>query len=150
GCTIVQLDAEWEQIAKRSETNVASEVSAENLAYVIYTSGSTGRPKGVMISHEAILNRFLWMQSEFPLQASDRLLQKTSISFDVSVWELFVPLLTGAQLIIAAPHGHQDPAYLKNTIINSGITILQLVPSMLDVLLGEPDIEECQSLRRMF
>src|SRR5438045_3722122 len=150
GCTVVRLDSDWQQIAKHSGENLHREVTPGNLAYVIYTSGSTGRPKGVMISHEAILNRLLWMQTAFPLTESDKVLHKTSISFDASVWELFVPLLAGAQLIVAKPQGHQDPAYLISVIAERGLTILQLVPSMLSVLLNEPDVEKCQSLRRVF
>ena len=150
GCAVVKMDSEWERIAAASEENVPSGVNGANLAYVIYTSGSTGRPKGVMISHQAIRNRLLWMQTVFPLTKSDRILQKTSVSFDASVWELFLPLMAGAQLFLAEPHGHQDPAYLTRVIGEFGITILQLVPSMLDVLLKEPDVEKCQSLRRVF
>jgi amino acid adenylation domain-containing protein/FkbM family methyltransferase len=155
---VICLDSEWEGIAKESGENRSEEargegrreVGGENLAYVIYTSGSTGRPKGVMISHEAILNRLLWMQEAFPLTASDRVLQKTSTSFDASVWELFVPLLAGAQLVVAEPYGHRDAAYLVKVIAERGVTILQLVPSMLSVFLDEPDVEKCRSLRRMF
>ncbi len=87
----------------------------QNLAYVIYTSGSTGRPKGAMNSHRGIVNRLLWMQEAYGLGASDRVLQKTPFSFDVSVWEFFWPLLTGARLVVARPGGHQDPAYLVET-----------------------------------
>src|SRR5882724_12556549 len=84
----------------------------ENLAYVIYTSGSTGRPKGAMNTHRGIVNRLLWMQSAFGLDGTDVVLQKTPASFDVSVWELFWPLLSGACLVVARPGGHQDPSYL--------------------------------------
>ncbi len=79
-------------------------------AYVIYTSGSTGRPKGVVVPHAGIVNRLTWMQAAYGLGASDRVLQKTPVSFDVSVWELFWPLLVGARLVMARPGGHQDPA----------------------------------------
>ena len=80
-------------------------VAPHDLAYVIYTSGSTGRPKGVMNIHSAIQNRLQWMQETFPLGASDRVLQKTPSSFDVSVWEFFWPLIVGACVVVAAPGG---------------------------------------------
>src|SRR5579864_3265195 len=72
-------------------------------AYVIYTSGSTGRPKGVVVSHGAIANRLLWMQRDFPLSADDRVLQKTPFTFDASIWEIFLPLFTGAELVMVRP-----------------------------------------------
>jgi amino acid adenylation domain-containing protein len=121
-----------------------------NLAYVIYTSGSTGRPKGTMNSHRGIVNRLLWMQEHYGLGADDRVLQKTPYSFDVSVWELFWPLLVGARLVMALPGGHQDPDYLARTIPAEGITILHFVPSLLRVFLETPGVERCAaSLTRM-
>src|SRR5262249_56796072 len=91
-------------------------VNPHNLAYIIFTSGSTGRPKGAMNTHEAICNRLLWMQSAYQLTSEDRVLQKTPFSFDVSVWEFFWPLITGARLVVAQPGGHRDPAYLAKII----------------------------------
>ncbi|HSF42718.1 MAG TPA: amino acid adenylation domain-containing protein [Thermoanaerobaculia bacterium] len=123
----------------------------DHLAYVIYTSGSTGRPKGVMVSHRAIANRLLWMIQTFPLTAEDRLLQKTPYSFDASIWEIFVPLLSGACLVLAAPGGHRDNAYLLQTIAEERITVLQLVPSQLSVFLEQEGVSaSCRSLRQVF
>ena len=82
------------------------------------------------------------MQSVFPLQASDRVLQKTVSSFDASVWELFLPLIAGAQVLMAQPGGHQDSHYLATTVAEKEITVLQLVPSMLQVLIEEPQLRE--------
>jgi amino acid adenylation domain-containing protein len=124
--------------------------SPDSLAYVIYTSGSTGRPKGVAIPHHAITNHMLWMDDVLPLEASDRVLQKTPFSFDASVWEFFAPLIAGARLVMAAPGAHQDPASLAEEIRRNGITILQVVPSMLQILLDEPAFAHCTSLRRVF
>ncbi len=121
----------------------------ENLAYVIFTSGSTGRPKGVMNRHGAILNRLLWMQQALPLDESDRVLQKTPFSFDVSVWEFFWPLLAGARLVLARPGGHQDPDYLAALIAAEGVTTVHFVPSMLQVFLDSPAAARCASLRRV-
>jgi non-ribosomal peptide synthetase component F len=81
-------------------------VSADDPAYVIYTSGSTGRPKGALISHHASANRIYWMQDAYRSTPSDKVLQKTPFSFDVSVWEFLWPLLFGAELIVAEPGGH--------------------------------------------
>jgi amino acid adenylation domain-containing protein len=122
----------------------------QNLAYVIFTSGSTGRPKGVMVRHRSIVNRVLWTLREFPLTAEDRLLQKTPFSFDASIWEIFAPLWSGARLVMARPGGHQDSAYLAATIAAEGITVLQLVPSLLRVLLDEAGMAASASLRRIF
>ncbi len=121
----------------------------ENLAYVIFTSGSTGRPKGAMNRHRGIVNRLLWMQGEYLLDPSDRVLQKTPFSFDVSVWELFWPLLAGARLVVARPGGHQDGAYLARLIAEQGVTTIHFVPSMLQVFLEEPGVAACGSLRRV-
>ena len=128
---------------------VSSPAAPSNLAYVIYTSGSTGRPKGTMNSHRGIVNRLLWMQEEYGLGEDDRVLQKTPFSFDVSVWEFFWPLMTGAELVVARPGGHQDPAYLVETIVAERITTLHFVPSMLQVFVEAPGVERCESLRRV-
>uniref|UniRef100_A0AAU1ZUG3 Non-ribosomal peptide synthase/polyketide synthase n=1 Tax=Streptomyces sp. NBC_00093 TaxID=2975649 RepID=A0AAU1ZUG3_9ACTN len=118
-------------------------------AYVIYTSGSTGRPKGVVVPHEGIVNRLLWMQDEYGLTGDDRVLQKTPSSFDVSVWEFFWPLITGAALVVARPEGHKDPAYLAEVIQEQGITTVHFVPSMLQLFLEEPSAAGCLGLRRV-
>src|SRR6202000_3127178 len=91
-------------------------LDAENLAYVIYTSGSTGRPKGAANRHGALYNRLAWMQQAYALDATDTILQKTPFSFDVSVWEFFWPLMTGARLAVAAPGDHREPARLVELI----------------------------------
>ncbi len=109
----------------------------DHLAYVIYTSGSTGRPKGTMNTHRGIVNRLLWMQDQYRLQADDRVLQKTPVSFDVSVWELFWPLATGARLVMARPAGHRDVAYLRRVLVEQAITTLHFVPSMLRAFLDD-------------
>jgi amino acid adenylation domain-containing protein len=147
---IIEIDADWSAISRESRESVPARASADNLAYVIYTSGSTGKPKGVMISHRSICNRLLWMQATYPLGETDQLLQKTSISFDASVWELFVPLMSGATLIVAQPGGNQDSAYLVKLIKEQQVTTLQLVPSMLRVFLNEPGVEQCGSLKYLF
>ncbi|WP_051707174.1 MULTISPECIES: non-ribosomal peptide synthase/polyketide synthase [unclassified Streptomyces] len=118
-------------------------------AYVLYTSGSTGRPKGVVVPHAGIANRLLWMQDTYRLTAEDRVLQKTPSSFDVSVWEFFWPLITGAALVLARPGGHRDPAYLAGLIREQGVTTVHFVPSMLRLYLEEPTAAGRTTLRRV-
>ncbi|TFY88194.1 non-ribosomal peptide synthetase [Pseudomonas nabeulensis] len=122
---------------------------ASRSAYVIYTSGSTGQPKGVINDHPGVVNRLLWMQDAYGLDADDRVLQKTPFSFDVSVWEFFWPLLTGARLVMALPGGHKDPAYLCEVIEAEQITTLHFVPSMLDVFLAHGDVSQAAGLVRV-
>ncbi len=148
---VVCLDgeAEREGVEAEKEGNPQSEVSDQNLAYVIYTSGSTGIPKGAMNTHNGICNRLIWMQEAYRLTGADRVLQKTPFSFDVSVWEFFWPLITGAHLVVAQPEGHKDSAYLAQLIAEQEITTLHFVPSMLQVFLQEPGLEMLRCLRRV-
>lgn len=146
---LIALDKDWPLIAKEGDHNPPLTVTTDNLAYIIYTSGSTGKPKGAMITHRGIHNRLLWMQEAYGLDETDRVLQKTPYSFDVSVWEFFWPLLTGARLVVARPGGHQDSGYLVSLIKEREITTIHFVPSMLQVFLDEPQCGNCQTLRRV-
>ncbi|HEY0365756.1 MAG TPA: amino acid adenylation domain-containing protein, partial [Pyrinomonadaceae bacterium] len=143
------VDSEWDRAAGLPRDNPHVTVGLDHLAYVIYTSGSTGLPKAAMNTHGAIGNRLLWMQSAYQLTCGDRVLQKTPFSFDVSVWEFFWPLLAGAQLVMAEPGGHQDPAHLVNLITARQVTTLHFVPSMLQVFLEQSELENCVSLKRV-
>jgi amino acid adenylation domain-containing protein len=147
---VICLDRDWPLIAGEPSSDLPVVARGKNLAYAIYTSGSTGRPKGVPNVHEGIVNRLLWMQDRYKLTAADRVLQKTPFSFDVSVWEFFWPLMTGATLVVASPHGHKDPAYLVNVIIEQKITTLHFVPSMLAIFLEADGVDRCSSLRQVF
>lgn len=144
---VIRLDADWPTIALESKADVQSGATAENLAYVIYTSGSTGQPKGVMNTHRALCNRLHWMQKTYNLTDSDRVLQKTPFSFDVSVWEFFWPLMTGARLVLAPPGAHRDADSLIHLIRKQQVTVMHFVPAMLQVWLDQPGLEECRSLR---
>ncbi|WP_339494068.1 non-ribosomal peptide synthase/polyketide synthase [Pseudomonas sp. EA_35y_Pfl1_P108] len=149
GIQVIALDqpAGWLDGYRTESPNVS--LHALNLAYVIYTSGSTGKPKGAGNSHRALVNRLCWMQQAYGLDASDAVLQKTPFSFDVSVWEFFWPLMTGARLVVAAPGEHREPARLIETIAQHRITTLHFVPSMLQAFIHEPGVQACNSLRRI-
>ncbi|MBP2348252.1 amino acid adenylation domain-containing protein/non-ribosomal peptide synthase protein (TIGR01720 family) [Streptomyces cinnamonensis] len=106
------------------------------LAYVIFTSGSTGRPKGAMIRHEAISERLLWQVDEIlGFGHDDASLFKAPLSFDISINEIFLPLVSGGRLVVLRPGGERDPHHLLSVIADQRVTFTYLVSSMLDVLL---------------
>lgn len=146
---IINLDIDQEIINQQAETNPLNNCNPESLAYIIYTSGSTGNPKGVMNTHVGVCNRLLWMQSAYNLKTTDVVLQKTPFSFDVSVWEFFWALITGGSIVLAEPEGHKDSAYLVKLIQKHEINIIHFVPSMLQVFLEEPEVKQCQSLKKV-
>ncbi|HET8842786.1 MAG TPA: amino acid adenylation domain-containing protein, partial [Ktedonobacteraceae bacterium] len=146
---VVYLERVWEHILLEQDKNLPCSATPDNLAYVIYTSGSTGKPKGALNTHRGICNRLLWMQDAYRLTGADCVLQKTPFSFDVSVWEFFWPLMTGARLVVAQPGGHKDSAYLLSLIREQQVTTLHFVPSMLQIFLEEPELETCTSLRQV-
>lgn len=118
-------------------------------AYAIYTSGSTGNPKGVLNAHAGLYNRLLWMRDNLQINADDVILQKTPYTFDVSVWELLMPSITGCRLVFAAPEGHKDPLYLQALIEREQVSIVHFVPSMLSIFLEEIDVAKCKSLKHV-
>ncbi|GGN88978.1 non-ribosomal peptide synthetase [Nocardia rhizosphaerihabitans] len=124
-----------DEIAATEDEGI-SRSAPEYAAYVIYTSGSTGKPKGVVTSHAALAAHLEWMREYVGVDADDRVLQKTPVSFDVSVWELFLPLVVGARVVVAEPGGHRDPGYLAELINSAGVTVTHFVPSMLDQFLA--------------
>jgi surfactin family lipopeptide synthetase A len=135
GFAVFQLDSQWRDIAEESGDEIDCPAAPQNAAYLIYTSGSTGHPKGVLNTHRGIVNRLLWMQSEFQLQHDEAVLQKTPFSFDVSVWELFWPLIVGARLVIAEPESHRDPEYVADLVRKQHVTTVHFVPPMLEAFL---------------
>ncbi|NTX17410.1 amino acid adenylation domain-containing protein, partial [Myxococcus sp. CA056] len=146
---VLCLDSQWDDVAVHSRDSLPLLAGPDAPAYVIFTSGSTGRPKGAINCHSGIVNRLLWMQQQYGLSPDDTVLQKTPFSFDVSVWEFFWPLMTGARLVLAKPGGHQDPAYLVRLISEQRVSTLHFVPSMLRAFLEEPGVEKLSGLRRV-
>ncbi|AJE23910.1 non-ribosomal peptide synthetase [Azotobacter chroococcum] len=147
GLAVLCLDTE--DCGAEPATPPAVVLQPDDLAYVIYTSGSTGQPKGAGNSHAALANRLLWMQEAYRIGPGDCVLQKTPFSFDVSVWEFFWPLMTGACLAVAAPGDHRDPQRLVELIDRHRVTTLHFVPSMLQAFVAHPGIEACTSLTRI-
>jgi amino acid adenylation domain-containing protein len=122
-------------------------ITGDSAAYAIYTSGSTGRPKAVLISHAAIANRVLWSVRQHAFGGTDRVLQKTTLTFDAAGWEIFTPLVSGGVVVLAPVGAEGDPAGLLRAVARHRITVLQLAPSMLRLLVDEPDWRGCDSLR---
>jgi amino acid adenylation domain-containing protein len=126
-----------------------AEAGLQDLAYVIYTSGSTGDPKAVGNTQAGLFNRLGWMQANYPIQAGDTVLQKTPLSFDVSVWELLWPLTCGARLLLARPGGHKDPEYLGRLIRDERVTVAHFVPSMLAAFVAAGQMDGSLPLRHL-
>jgi amino acid adenylation domain-containing protein/non-ribosomal peptide synthase protein (TIGR01720 family) len=145
----LRLDADWPKVERFDDRNRATEANSLRLAYVIYTSGSTGVPKGVMVESQAVSNHLLWMQSSFPLSSEDRVLQKYPFNFDASVCEIFGTLAFGARLIIAEPSEHWDISQFVHLLDEHRVTVLDVLPSMLDTLLEEDGFVACGALRRV-
>ncbi|MEV0945556.1 amino acid adenylation domain-containing protein [Rhodococcus sp. NPDC049939] len=153
GHPVVNIDAvdvSGYSAARVTESELLGPVRPENTAYVIFTSGSTGRPKGVAVSHRAGVNQLSWMIAEYAFTDSDAMVQKTPVTFDPSVLELFLPLAIGARLVIARPDGHRDPEYLLSLIADEGVTATVFVPSVLGTLLADPEVRIPESLRLVY
>ena len=141
------------ELQTKSVVNPITETTSINLAYVIYTSGTTGNPKGVMIEHKGVVNRIKWMNDTYPLNSSDKILQKTPYVFDVSVWELLWAHWYGAAIVFAKPEGHKDSQYLIDLISKESISIIHFVPSMLSVFVDSLKIRDNSflvNLRKIF
>ncbi|MFE4621579.1 amino acid adenylation domain-containing protein [Streptomyces mirabilis] len=153
GAVVECVDGRDPRWAAYPADDVPDTAGPQDPAYMIFTSGSTGRPKGVVVPHRAISNRLLWMQHEYRLAERERVLQKTPYTFDVSVWEFFWPLISGATVVLARPGGHRDPEYLAGLIEREGVSTVHFVPSMLQAFLDSLDgreIARCARLTRVF
>ncbi|MCA5966415.1 non-ribosomal peptide synthetase [Pseudomonas sp. P129] len=141
----IDLDSvTWD--AQRDQNPRVPGLTAEHLAYVIYTSGSTGTPKGVMVEHRNVSNLVQWSSVLCPPASGTVLLQKTPISFDASVWEIFWPLSSGIPLVLARPDGQRDTAYLAQVIQERQVSVVQFVPALLQQFLDLPQSSACSSL----
>ncbi|WP_369036290.1 amino acid adenylation domain-containing protein [Streptomyces adonidis] len=136
-------------LAEQEESWPAGVTGPRDLAYVIHTSGSTGTPKGVMVEHRSIVNRINWMQSRYALRPDDRVMQKTTYTFDVSVWEFLWPLMHGASIVLASPYAHREPTVLLDEIRRGRVTHVHFVPTALSALLSQGSLAGT-SLRRIF
>lgn len=146
---VIYIDREWHRNGGYGGQNLAVGVDADNLCYVIYTSGSTGKPKGAMLTHGGIRNRLLWGIKDYSLGPCDAVLNKTPLSFDVSVWEIFAPLCSGAKLVLARGGGQQDSGYLVKLIQQQNVTHIDFVPSMLQFFLQENAVGDCRCIKRV-
>ncbi|MFI5836559.1 amino acid adenylation domain-containing protein [Micromonospora sp. NPDC051300] len=138
------------EVAQRPVTAPDLDVDPAQAAYVIHTSGSTGRPKGVVITHAGLANRVAWVVGRHRLGRGDRVLQKTALTFDAAGWELFAPLTSGGTVVLAPAGAERDAATLLAATARHDVTVLQVVPSVLRLLLEEPGWEACRSLRLLF
>lgn len=149
-CMLLSIEQIWDKIAKQPEEYLHRvEISAEQLAYIMYTSGSTGRPKGVMIPHAAIFNRLWWGISSIGLQSGDRHVQIASWGFDIALWELFAPLMSGATCVLVPAQEVKDPSMLIQRIQEQQATVVHMVPSLLALLLREQSVAACRSVRSL-
>ncbi len=140
-----------DDLAGESDTNPPNRTQPENLAYVLYTSGSTGQPKGVLIEQRAIVNQLLWRIEQYGLDSRDVFLQKTTFTFDVSVWELLLPPMLGARMVLLRPGAEKEPLELAAAIKRNQVTVIHFVPSMLTVFLESLEAKRSLgTLRRCF
>ena len=129
---MILLDADWPAIGGESEANLESGVTAEHLAYMVYTSGSTGKPKGTAIEHRSVVNFLESMRRKPGLRADDTLLALTTISFDIAVLEIFLPLSTGAQVLLASHETATDANRLAELLDRA--TVMQATPATWQML----------------
>ncbi|MBW4564790.1 MAG: amino acid adenylation domain-containing protein [Mojavia pulchra JT2-VF2] len=132
---VICLDSDWESIAAHQQNPLDSNIDASNLSYTIYTSGSTGKPKGVQIRHRSVVNFLTAMQQKLQLTNTDNLLSVTTLSFDIAVLEIFLPLTTGAKLILVSREVATDGTQLLKQLNNSAVTIMQATPATWRMLL---------------
>jgi amino acid adenylation domain-containing protein len=145
----VRVKQDWSKIAqgRAKKGNVPSEVSGDNLAYVMYTSGSTGKPKGVAIPHRALWNQLVWAREAMGMTEEGRFLQKASFSFDSSVEEMLVPLVAGARSVLSKAGGEFDVEYLGKLIVESGVTCVDVTPSLLEAFVRDGQIAAWKDTR---
>ncbi|NQZ59116.1 MAG: amino acid adenylation domain-containing protein, partial [Lentisphaeraceae bacterium] len=149
-----ELDGSWINETAAADLSLLKPTPTD-LIYVIFTSGSTGEPKGVMLEHRGVVNRVLWMREHYGIGSEEVFLQKTPYTFDVSVWEFFLPALSGSRLVCADPEGHKDPSYLARIIESEKVNYIHFVPSMLQIFIdsmtvNEISVTELRFLKKIF
>lgn len=127
--TVVCLDSDWPDIRLESGQNLPPAAKSDNLAYVLYTSGSTGQPKGVQVEHRNLANFLTAMQCEPGIDAADTVIALTTISFDIAGLELYLPLVTGAEVVIASREEAFDAGKLQFLLRASNATLVQATPT---------------------
>ena len=132
---VINLDTDWESIEKQSSENLAIQITPENLAYIIYTSGSTGKPKGVKIAHKSLVNCLESMQQKPGMSENDVMLSVTTLSFDIAALELYLPLISGATLVILSREIATDGIKLTQNIERNQVTVMQATPATWRLLL---------------
>ncbi|WP_308195035.1 non-ribosomal peptide synthetase [Mycolicibacterium sp. F2034L] len=142
-------DLDGERDGDPTDADRVRPLHPENTAYLIYTSGTTGLPKGVPVPHRPICEYFVWFKDDYQVDASDRLLQVASPSFDVSIAEVFGTLACGARLVVHRPGGLNDIGYLTNLLHDEGITAMHFVPSLLGLFLSLPGVNQWRTLQRV-
>ncbi|MFI6627198.1 amino acid adenylation domain-containing protein, partial [Streptomyces sp. NPDC050528] len=154
-CLVLDEPETVAALARFSESDVtdadrAGVLLGDSPAYVIYTSGTTGTPKGVMVTHTGIANLVMWTVRQCGLGGNDRVLQRTSLNFDAAAWEVFAALGSGAGLVLAPKAADRDPAALVRFVAEQRVTVLQVVPTLLQLLVDEPGWSDCDALRLLF
>jgi amino acid adenylation domain-containing protein len=132
---VVLLDAHWSAIGNEETSNLSPLAKAENLAYVIYTSGSTGKPKGVQLEHRSVVNFLCTMQDEPGLDESDVVAAVTTLCFDIAGLEIYLPLVTGAQVLVISREEASDGNKLQARMRSAGVTVMQATPATWRLLL---------------
>ncbi|WP_231562111.1 non-ribosomal peptide synthetase [Colwellia psychrerythraea] len=132
GCQAIDYSAL--ELGRYDITTPDITIGSDDLAYILFTSGSTGKAKGVSISHKALLNHMNWINQEFSFKPQDRFLQRTSASFDASIWEFWSPLLVGGTMVIAPSEINYEPSLFRRIVSEQHITRMQIVPSLLEVM----------------
>jgi amino acid adenylation domain-containing protein len=150
GVPALGLAEQRETLAALPADTPDTHADPDGAAYAVYTSGSTGRPKGVVVTHEGIANRVRWSVREHGIGPGDRVLQKTTMGFDAAAWEVFAPLVSGATLVLAPVGAERDPAALVRSAVDRDVTVLQVVPSVLRLLVDEPAWADLTTLRLLF
>ncbi|MFG2892258.1 amino acid adenylation domain-containing protein [Streptomyces sp. NPDC048248] len=147
GPRTVTLDPALTVLDGLPDTRPAVPVTGLHPAYVLYTSGSTGRPKGVVVTHAGLANQVGWRARTHELGPADRVLHKTPLTFDAAGWEIYAPLVSGGTVVMAPAGAERDPALLVTSVGRHRVTVLQVVPSVLRMLVDEPGWEDCRTLR---